>query len=991
MAPQPLVGREAERSLLKTMLDEAEAASPSTTLVHGQPGIGKTSLLRDTVERARAGGFHVLAGQCLRFGASVTSFLPFSQGIGNWLRNASAGDRERLAGGATAVGELIPALRGAGSGGGTAESGGVALFEVADFLERLAADRPTLLVVDDLQWADPSSLDLVAYLVAGLGLGARQRLAVLTANRDTGLGEGSRLHGWLADMARMPRVHRLDLAPLDLWETEQLVTALDPARLPAVEEIFTRSAGNPYLAELLTMHPDPQGGSAPPSALADALLASWHRLGVEARAVMRLLAVGGRPVAFPVLQQIAVRDGLATESVGPAVAEAQEEGVVVTRPNGDIWFRHPLLAEVVAGTLQRWQLLDLHRRCAEVWEQAAGVTDRERANHLALHYLLAEDHGNAFTWSLVASDLAGRVGATAEEASHLSTAVSLVRDLSADEREDVDLTALLTRAARACERSGDYAAALEHYEHALERVDRAANPLQACRLLLPLPFLKDLVGRASGLGLAERWEAVHLTDEVPHSEERSLALSYLAFSEVFNGRTERATVHVQEAVDLAEELGASSALAWALAVRSQTRWNTVQGAADAESALALARRLQDCELVGRTTTCLCNCYDSSGRYAEAGELTTSTYRWLRDAGAVHDAVGVAEAGVEYDLALGRWDRMRSSLRELLGLRQAQRWSAGARCWAAVLAALQGEGGVARMHLARAKELMPRPAVVGDSWFGCEMLCSIALGDPVRALEVVEQCMAEATAIDPMTADLYLLRAGQAAGDLADLHAVSGPAGSAAEWLGRIERLRGDDPPRFAASGPQDLVRPAFAALYAADRARCLGDRVGEPTLWEEASAATGAAGLRYDRARALFHLGRVLATAKGRRAAAAEALREARDISTDLGAQPLLELVDEVAAQAHLHLGAAATTRRRADEPRQPAHLAVDPPTLDGAHLTPREREVLEHLVLGETYSQIARSLFLSEKTVSVHVSSLLRKTGTTNRVELAALSTRHG
>lgn len=94
--PRPLVGRSSEQEQLLRALDGAVAGEPTATLLHGEPGIGKTTLLRDMVDRARARGFHVLFGQCLRFGAEVTTHLPFTQAFDRWGRGVGRETLDRV-------------------------------------------------------------------------------------------------------------------------------------------------------------------------------------------------------------------------------------------------------------------------------------------------------------------------------------------------------------------------------------------------------------------------------------------------------------------------------------------------------------------------------------------------------------------------------------------------------------------------------------------------------------------------------------------------------------------------------------------------------------------------------------------------------------------------------------------------------------------------------------------------------------------------------
>ena len=208
--PATLIGRESERAALRSAVDRAVLGEPGLVLVHGEAGIGKTSLVREAARAAQDGGCHVLFGQCLRFGANVTSYVPFTQALTHWLRTTTSESRDRLAPRGS-LDDLVPALND--------PSAGVALLQIGAVLDALQADRPTVLVLDDLQWSDPSSLDALSYLVGGFVAG--QRLCLLATYRDTDLGEGHRLHGWLADALRMPSVSQLELGRMDAWASRR--------------------------------------------------------------------------------------------------------------------------------------------------------------------------------------------------------------------------------------------------------------------------------------------------------------------------------------------------------------------------------------------------------------------------------------------------------------------------------------------------------------------------------------------------------------------------------------------------------------------------------------------------------------------------------------------------------------------------------------------------------------------------------------------------
>jgi DNA-binding CsgD family transcriptional regulator len=140
------------------------------------------------------------------------------------------------------------------------------------------------------------------------------------------------------------------------------------------------------------------------------------------------------------------------------------------------------------------------------------------------------------------------------------------------------------------------------------------------------------------------------------------------------------------------------------------------------------------------------------------------------------------------------------------------------------------------------------------------------------------------------------------------------------------------------------------------------------------SAASTASRLAWDEAYAWWRAAEALAKDRAARDAVTSALRRAHELAMDLQAAPLLREVEALAQSARISL----------------ATIDVSEPESEALpDLTPREREVLAHIVAGRTYGEIARELVLSEKTVSVHVSHLLHKTGTANRIELAQLARR--
>jgi DNA-binding CsgD family transcriptional regulator len=363
-----------------------------------------------------------------------------------------------------------------------------------------------------------------------------------------------------------------------------------------------------------------------------------------------------------------------------------------------------------------------------------------------------------------------------------------------------------------------------------------------------------------------------------------------------------------------------------------------------------------------------------GLKATAADRTLEIYRELSATGSVYESVWLL-SGIGYHLVeLGRWAEARDLLRDAMSRRITVIAGAGVRYVAADLAARAGDLSAARQHLTRARELAPARRLVGDLWVLTETQVAIARGDQVPALSLMAEALPDLRAIDEEAADELLVWAARAAADLA---AQPGEHADAVGWLEKIDDLRGDTPPRFVTCSPDDLIHPAWARLFAAEAARCRDGGSRRPELWADAVTACAEAGLPWEQALCSFHLAQSLLATKGDRARAAAALRDAARIASELGAAPILADVEALASQSHIPL----------TEPAAGDVTVGAPPVLAG--LTRREDEVLRHLVAGRTYAEIARALFISEKTVSVHVSNLLRKTGTSSRVEVSDLARR--
>jgi AAA ATPase domain len=182
----------------------------------------------------------------VHFGAASVPFAPVVQALDHRAQEVERGVRSSVLEGADELSKLLPSMA-----VGSADVPSSRLLPVVDrVVQRIATGQPTVLVIDDLQWADVSSLDVLAYLITGF---RGQNLALVVTIREEDRPAGHPLHGWLADVRRLPGVSELVLSRLDPDEcTEQIAALLGrPPGEELVGDVLARSGGNAYFTELL--------------------------------------------------------------------------------------------------------------------------------------------------------------------------------------------------------------------------------------------------------------------------------------------------------------------------------------------------------------------------------------------------------------------------------------------------------------------------------------------------------------------------------------------------------------------------------------------------------------------------------------------------------------------------------------------------------------------------------------------------------------------
>ena len=948
-AAPPLAGRLLDQEQLGALLDQAAGGEAQAILIAGSAGLGKTTLVLATTSGR---GAIVAGGGCLPLVSVTVPFMAIRRAMGS-LPAAMA---PPIDADTTVAGE---------------ESAVPGRFD--GWLDDLCAKAPVVLVVEDLHWADQFTLDTLMYVIAGP---ASRRLAVVLTMRPDELGDGHRLQRWLADVRRLPRFTEVTLNPFDRLETaEQLAGLLGELPHQAlVEDVFRRSSGNPLLTRLLAagLAPDARRvADTIPSDLRSAVLHSWFGLPQRTRDVVTILAIGSRPMRPAELAVVAGVDAATLrDHLGTAVAA----GVLASGGDGTFWFRHPLNAEVLEDAVAvddrgRW-----HAAFADLLE--AELTDGSGAgvSAVAEHRFRAGDLAAAYRWSLRAASWHDAEGAHAESVRMLRQAIALREQVHATESVDD----LLARIRLAAAKAGAHEEELQAVEAILASTSPATQPLEVAELLVRRTHLRFSTGRAF-FDRADLREAVRVSASVPTSREHALALAELAHAELWHGN-EDAIEHAKGALALARAAGDDRALSFALTANAVAALH----GGDAATGLRFAKEAVDAGFRSRdwwgctaaiVWKALCTDIWSSPEYTRS---LSSGRELLARAGAPHAYIAwIASMEASCCLALGAWQECAARLRETLASEPGVLADVSARLCSARLAAWQGRQLEAEQHLARADELFAQHSEYLGFYFDA-VRAEVRLGahDPEGAYLAALAGITVPGAAPDMCEWLVPLAA-RALADRAEAARDAGEVPSVA--LALADQLEAEHPAvvrdfGYVAWPSYERQCHALDALYAAELSRTRAEP-GEGELWALAADGLGSVGLAWEEAYACRRGAEALLGHSRDRAAGAALLRRGLGLAEALAAEPLVGELEALALRARVSTRQAVATTGGVTA----GHLRV----------TPREREILALLVSGRTYGEIAKELVISEKTVSSHISNLLAKTGTSNRVELAGYAER--
>ncbi|TMR92073.1 helix-turn-helix transcriptional regulator [Nonomuraea basaltis] len=979
-AVSPLfVGRARELAVLGDALVRARSGVSSTVLLGGEAGVGKTRLVREFIDRADDA--LALVGGCLELGTEGLPFAPFTAVLRGLVRQLGRdGVAALVPGGATrGLGRLLPEFGEPGKDGAEARA---RLFElVLGLLERLAEERPVLLVVEDAHWADRSTRDLLSFLVRYQRTAGR--LLIVVTYRTDELHRTHPLRPMLAELGRVEWVARADLRRLTRREAvAQAASILEREPSPVdMDLIYARSEGNPLFVEALLS--EAGGGDALPESLRDLLLASVERLPEETQELLRVASAGGQRIEHDLLSAVA---GLDENALSRALRPAVAGNVLVVDGEG-YGFRHALIREALHDDLLPGEHTRLHTRYAEALERDLSILPAPRgAIELAHHWHAAHDS----TWALVsawhAAAAARKSTAYDEQLRMLSRVLERWDQVpDAAERIGCDRLDVLKQIATVAHLAGEYERSLALANAALAELDHEADPIRTALVLRQRGLTRYDLGRAGYVDDLRR--AAELVPADHPSKLRGQVLESL--SRMLHGAEDwpEKIATAQLARELGREVGDANVEAHALISLTWARFGFSEIEAQLD-AFAEARRIAaDGEAYNALMRCAISESDAlegAGRHERAAQVArdgvqeAGHYGLARTSGTFL-AINLAEPLV----SLGRWDEALQVIEHALDLAPPAPYRASLQGYATDIALARGQPDRAEQLLGSSRNVLSRGTYRDQTVLPhlCrEVRLLHARGEMDEAVRTAARALEERDLVSTPRYDWpVLVTFARLLTSVVPPGLRLGPAAGPAPQPGALAQLGASLLPRLRALGQEvetegDLEqahRLTFTALIGPepplDDAAELG--AWQVKAWDLAVGAWMA--LRQPYAEAMSLVGAAQAAlAAGDRQEAATRLTRARELAGRLGATPLLEQLDAFGRRARIG---------------GPEEVGDGQPL----GLTARELEVLREVTNGRSNREIAGALFISIKTVSVHVSNILAKLGVSTRGEAAATAHR--
>jgi DNA-binding SARP family transcriptional activator/class 3 adenylate cyclase len=890
-APGRIVGRDGELSRIESWLPgNSPGSSLRLVLVSAEAGMGKTRLLAEVAEMAYGRDLLVLAGGCyeeegrLPWGPLHDALLDYVRVQPENLLRRQLGDL------LPSLAQIVPELRARlhdipDSAGGDAEAQRLRLFStVAQVLERIADEKPLVLILDDLHWADDVTLQILHFLVRQPGL---DNVRILGAYRSDEVARGTPLEGLQIRAGAGGPVELVNVQPLSGDDLAMLLEdrLAGQCAEDLVHGLHHRSAGNPFFALQMARLLEQEGRLQRdegrwelipdtkidlPPAVRETVGRRLRHLDSEVRTILGLGAVLGREFDYAPLE--AMSDG-GEDSIFDSLDQAQAAGLIREAGEGYA-FVHPLLWEVIYGRIPDQRRRRLHDRAGRSLEELYGASAAERPGELAWHFVEAGNRERGLLYALQAGKRAEGSIAHAEAERYFRQATDLARALGDQER-----------LAQALEGLGGVLKAEARLQEAIERLDEAAQIQEAlgdldaeARVVAQLGLTWYFAYEGTVAEHARRVQDTMRRVETRDGDRPSLALAQLAavLPRLLMREPTEELLAARRAAELGHELHEQS-LEAAGFLRQGT---ALLGLMRYEEALdALSRSVVLAEQAGDLfTLAAANNYAASaasrlGRGKPSVEFSRRAFNAAEARGGLEQLVGIAGGACVRAFVAGEWDLAREFVERELALHL----SLGVKDVSPIpyldLAELnlhRGEWEDAEQNLSRAESLTGM-ARFGE--FRVRMLrteSALLRGRVREAVDHLGTAQAVPSTPDRWVSDLEIPRA-----------LVLAAAGDQAAELAARAALRDATERRHAVSRIEALHALGVALRASGKHSDALG-------VLQEASALAGAYPYPYREGLALYEWGRSLGD-MGQMEEARERFEDALPLFRRLGARPYIE------------------------------------------------------------------------------------------------------
>lgn len=966
--PHPFIGRVDELAALGLWSEDVLASGAGVSLVLGESGSGKSTLVSKLAAQWRDRGGMVLAG-----GGVALAGLPGLQSPYGVLAEAIGPIAHSR--------DLEPKLR----------------TEAADWVEpardlrtdldpahyrhnrllalirKVAETRAVLLCIEDLQWTDPSSLASIIFLTRHLHTESVGMLTTARLPADGQQYDLAAVDAALEHLRRIPNSLTLQLGPMTNDESASLARAHDARDPEHIKTIVRLAEGNPLATVEMASAVEGDTGVETPRSIQAAVRGHWVAASGQTRMVLAACSAIGHDIPAPLLSEVLEASRVTdAENRAAAISEATRTGLIA-RTRGGYRFRHVLDQQAVYELADRGLVITLHRNIALalVKETSLSPGNAQLLARLAAHWAQAQDDTAAASASLDAGIAALRIGALPEAHQHLVTAIASLGtgrlDVAQCHAGVAEIALALRDTCRGTGMQTDGLRLLEAWSRRLIHDDVAWLNVSAAGLLLQLGrleasdeafrvALESATNRqvraevkirfAAALAMRRDGRAHRLAEqglaEIGSHDcwARGLGLVVEAVYLGFAGDGSAAKQRIIEAQLVAECIGDESLLWLALGFQM--------------AILTLFSNVEDGAAVARATI----------RRARSGNLLK-----------LDAASGCLSKAAMNLTNAGYWDEASELIADVTdGQEPRLAASAGLVVAKVLIESRRGQFASAAASLPWLRQLVWGPSTDILEIHQAEAEYHLLHKDHAAAATAIESGLL-ALGYDPVTSANSNL---DSIGFVARGLSVSAEAARDPLLRVRAEAIRETLLPFIDAAldRPTSMAIPWVAAhaIWALAEGRAAEGEV-DPRQWDQVVSAWQKVGDPYMTAYSSFRNSECCLRAGDRRRAT-KLLQLSAAGAQALGALPLLDAIGAMSRRGRFSL-----------ELSQYIERGDVPPHVARFGLTGRECDVLKLLMEGRTDRQIGRSLFISERTVGVHVSHILGKLHVSSRGEAAALA----